>query len=361
MLVDLDYFFAQCEELRNSVLKDKPVVIGVYSGRTEDSGAVSTANYQARRLGIRSGMPIFQAKKKLSGIDAVFLPVDHAYYDQVSEKVMELLRPHADSFEQAGIDEAYLDITETSMRDFDKAGEIARKIKDEMKETIGLTCSIGIGPNKLIAKIAADSKKPDGLIIVRVDEASSFLKPLPVDRLLGVGAKTRDQMLALDIKTMGDLATYDVSKLMETFGKTLGSYFHRAASGIDGESVHERHEADSISRIATLKENTRDLVYILDKTNQLCIQVWEQLVQRKMRFKTVGAIAIMADMSVLSRSKTLSESANGLNVLNDLVKMLFEKLLSDTNIKIRRVGIRVSNLEKEQEIQRQITSFFNHQ
>src|SRR4030042_2406790 len=112
MLVDLDYFFAQCEELRNPALKDKPVVVGVYSGRTADSGAVSTANYVARKFGVKSGIPIFLAKKRLEGAEAVFLPVDHQFYEQISNRVMQALRGYVDSFEQVGIDEAYLDVTQ---------------------------------------------------------------------------------------------------------------------------------------------------------------------------------------------------------------------------------------------------------
>lgn len=112
MLVDLDYFFAQCEELRNPALKDKPVVIGLYSGRTEDSGAVSTANYLARKYGVKSGIPLFLAKKRLEGTKAVFLPVDHEFYQQISDKIMHALRGYGDSFEQVGIDEAYLDVTQ---------------------------------------------------------------------------------------------------------------------------------------------------------------------------------------------------------------------------------------------------------
>ncbi|MCJ7761996.1 DNA polymerase IV, partial [Candidatus Bathyarchaeota archaeon] len=151
MLVDLDYFFAQCEELRNPALKGKPVVVGMYSGRTEDSGAVSTANYVARKYGVNSGVPLFLAKKRLEGTEAVFLPVDYAFYEQVSDKIMRALRDYADVFEQVGIDEAYLDVTQRVQGSFEAAEELAQRMKDAVKKQHSLTFTVGIGPNKLVA------------------------------------------------------------------------------------------------------------------------------------------------------------------------------------------------------------------
>ena len=160
MLVDFDYFFAQCEELRNPALKDKPVVVGVYSGRTADSGAVSTSNYVARRFGVKSGISLYLAKRRLKGTEAVFLAVDGEFYEKISEKIMGLLRGYADSFEQMGIDEAYVDVTKKVHENFEDASNLAQKMKNEVKRQVGISFSIGIGPNKLVAKIAADSQKP---------------------------------------------------------------------------------------------------------------------------------------------------------------------------------------------------------
>ena len=167
MLVDLDYFFAQIEEIRNPALKSKPVVVGMYSGRTEDSGAVSTSNYLARKCNVKSGIPLFLAKKRLEGTDAVFLPVDYDYYQQVSDRIMAILRGYADTLEQAGIDEAYLDVTKKALGSYQEAETLAKEMKDAVKQKIGVTFSVGIGPNKLIAKIASDINKPDGVTIVR--------------------------------------------------------------------------------------------------------------------------------------------------------------------------------------------------
>ncbi|MFQ5763159.1 MAG: DNA polymerase IV, partial [Candidatus Bathyarchaeia archaeon] len=181
MHLDLDYFFAQCEEKRRPELHDKPVVVCVYSGRTPDSGAVSTANYVARRMGVKSGIPIIQAKRLLEkAADAVFLPVDHDFYESMSARVMSILRHRCEKFEQGGIDEAYMEVTGRVQGDFDRAAAEAAEVKREVHEREGLICSIGIGPNKLIAKIASDFQKPDGLTVVKPEGVQSFLADMDV-------------------------------------------------------------------------------------------------------------------------------------------------------------------------------------
>jgi DNA polymerase IV (DinB-like DNA polymerase) len=360
MLVDLDYFFAQCEELRNLALKDKPVVVGVYSGRTEDSGAVSTANYVARKFGVKSGIPLYLAKKRLEGTEAVFLPVDDEFYEQISDKIMQALRGYADSFEQVGIDEAYLDVTQKTHGSFEAAKALAQKIKEDVKSQLNITFSVGVGPNKLIAKIASDSQKPNGLTIVKPEEVVRFLSPLPVDRLIGVGRKISAKMGELGIKTIGDLARYDVQRLVEIFGKNLGAYFHNAANGVDNEPVQEAGEAESISRISTLKENTRDLALILEKTGQLIEDIYKELLQRRISFKQVGIIAIMTDLSVRSRSQTLETPTRDIDALRKTVRELFEKFLSESELEIRRVGVKISHFVKEETKQKQLASFFQN-
>jgi len=359
MLVDLDYFFAQCEEKRNPSIRDQPVVVCVYSGRSEDSGAVSTANYVARKYGVESGIPIYLAKRKLKDLDPVFLPVDHQFYEKVSEEIMSILRSHADTFEQVGIDEAYLDVSRKVKADFEEAGRLAKRMKDDVKAKQKLTCSIGIGPNKLVAKIAADIRKPDGLTVVRPDEVVGFLSPLPVSSLIGIGRKTERKMETLGIRTVGNLAEYDVRRLIEVFGRNLGTYFHNASLGIDNEPVHERGEAESISRISTLKEDTRDLEVIMDKTAGLCEDVHASLMKRGVSFKSVGILAVMKDMSVRSRSKTLKESTRDLQVLRRTVRELFEKFLNESELEARRVGVKVSNFVEKQEKQEDLTGFLD--
>ncbi|TRO53423.1 DNA polymerase IV [Candidatus Bathyarchaeota archaeon] len=358
MLVDFDYFFAQCEELRNPALKDKPVVVGVYSGRTEDSGAVSTANYLAREYGVNSGLPLYLAKKRLKGTAAVFLPVDDEFYEQISNKIMRLLRGYANSFEQTSIDEAYLDVTEKTQSSFEVARDLAQKMKNAVKIAVGITFSVGVGPNKLVAKIAADTQKPDGLTVVRPKELTLFLSPLSVNRLLGIGRKTAAKLSDLGVKTVGDLAKYDVQELMDFFGKKLGVYFHNAANGVDNEPVQETGEAESISRISTLKENSRELMVVLEKTNQLIEDIHKDIVQRNISFKQVGIVAILTDLSVRSRSKTLENTTRDAEIIRQAVRELFEKFLGESELKIRRVGVKISNLTREEVKQKRLTSFF---
>ncbi len=358
MLVDLDYFFAQCEELRNPALENKPVVVGMYSGRTEESGAVSTANYLARKHGVKSGMPLFLAKKRLEGTDAVFLPVDYEYYQQISNRIMQILRGYADAFEQVGIDEAYLDVTQRARASFEEAKTLVQEMKAAVKREVGVTFSVGAGPNKIIAKIASDIQKPDGLTVVLPEEVEDFLSPLPVNRLLGVGKKIAQRMEALRIQTVGDLARYDVQRLVEVFGKTLGVYFHNAANGVDNEPVKEAGEAESVSRIATLKQNSRDLALILEKTDQLTQEIHGEIAGKALSFRQISIIAIMTDLSTRSRSHTLDKPTRDLEVLRQTVHQLFEKFLSESQLEIRRVGVKVAQFAKEEAAQKQLTSFF---
>jgi DNA polymerase IV (DinB-like DNA polymerase) len=358
MLVDFDYFFAQCEELRNPTLKDKPVVVGVYSGRTEESGAVSTSNYIARKYSVKSGMPLFLAKRKLEGTDAVFLPVDHEYYDQISNRIMQILRGYASSLEQVSVDEAYLDVTEQVQGSFEKAKDYAQKMKNEVTKQVGISFSVGVGPNKLVSKIACDSQKPNGLTIVKPEETKTFLAPLPVDRLLGVGKKTSARMDSLDIKTVGDLANYDVQRLIAIWGKILGVYFHNAANAVDNEPVQEQGEAESISRIGTLKQDTKDLTFILQKTDELTEDVAKEVAEKGWSFRQVAIYVVLTDLSSKSRSVTLEQPAKDKEAIKRYVKELLEKFLSETPLEARRVGVKISGFSKEEPRQKQLTSFF---
>jgi len=358
MLVDLDYFFAQCEELRNPSLREKPVVICVFSGRSEDSGAVSTANYVARKYGVRSGMPIFLAKKRLENVDAAFLPVDDQFYEETSQRVMKILKGFADEFEQVGIDEAFLDVSKRTQADFRNGEELAGKIKSELFNQEKLTCSVGVGPNKLIAKFAAVDKKPDGLTVISPDQVVGFLDPLPVNRIIGVGTKTLERMKTISINTIGDVAKYDIQRLIAVFGKTLGVYFHNASLGIDNEPVQEKGETESISRIATLKQNTRELNVIMNDAIELCKDLHTRVVNETLTFKTVGIIAITADINTHSRSKTLDSPSNSLELMKKTVQELFENFLDESEIDLRRVGVKLSNLSTADKNQAQITRFF---
>ncbi len=357
MLVDLDYFFAQVEELRNPALKGKPVVVGMYSGRTADSGAVSTSNYAARKLGVKSGIPIFLAKKKLEGTDAVFLPVDYDYYQGVSDQIMQILRRYADAFEQVGIDEAYLDVTQRTGGSFEEATALVQEMKAAVKQEVGVTFSVGIGPNKLVAKIASDIHKPDGVTVVLPEEVQNFLSPMSVDRLLGVGRKISVRMEALGVKTIGDLARFDVQGLVELFGKSSGVYFHNAANGVDNETVQEAGEAESIGRMGTLKENTRDVDFIMQKIDEQIEEIYKEFTEKGLSYRQVGIYAVMTDLSAKSRSKTLEKTAKDKETIRRTARELFAKYLDETDLEIRRVGVKVGHFSKEESGQKSLTSF----
>jgi DNA polymerase IV (DinB-like DNA polymerase) len=233
-------------------------------------------------------------------------------------------------------------------------------MKNGVKNQLGVTFSVGIGPNKLVAKIASETQKPDGLTVVKPEEVARFLSPLPVDRLIGVGRKTSAKMDSLGIKTIGDLANYDVQRLMQIFGKSLGVYYHNAANGVDNDPVQETGEAESISRISTLKENTRDLALILEKTSQLIEDIHRELTQRNVNFSQVGIIAVMTDLSARSRSQTLETPTKDKAILAKTVSALFEKFLDESELEIRRVGVKISNFAKEETAQKQLTSFFQN-
>ncbi len=357
-LCDFDYFFAQCEELRNPAIKDKPIVVGVYSGRTEESGAVSTSNYIARKYGVKSGLPLFMAKRKLEGTDAVFFHVDHGYYEEISSRIMNIFRSYASDIEQVSIDEAYMDVTEQVGGSFEKANDYAMKIKADVKAQVGISFTIGVGPNKLVAKIACDSQKPDGLTIVRPEESVAFLAPLPVDSLLGVGKKTTLRMEQMGIKTIADLARYDCQRLIEAFGKVIGIYFHNAANAVDNEPVTESGEAESISKIGTLKQDTHDLEFIMQKCDELTEIVFREVQEKGYSFKTISIYMVNVDLSSKTRSVTLEQPAKDKETIRHNARALFEKYLAESPLEIRRVGVKVSTFSKEEYKQKPLTSFF---
>ncbi len=340
MHVDFDYFYAQCEELRDPSIKDKPVVVCVYSARGNDSGAVSTANYHARKYGVRSGIAIKFAKDRLKDTDAVFLPVDHDYYDLVSEKAMAIIRRYADKFEYVGDDEAYLDI---SSKDFEKAREVALAIKNEIRSKIGLSISIGIAPNKLIAKMASDYQKPDGLTIVRPEEVKEFIEDMDVDKIIGIGKKTRTRLNELGIKSIKDLRKLSIYKLIEEFGRKNGIYLYNAAKGIDEEEVVEEEAVKQFSRIVTLKKNTDDINEMLDDLRLLCNEVHKVAIENNYSFKSIGIMLVLDNMNIRSRSRTLKALSNSNEELYKVAKSLLEEAMKDKPI-VRRIGVKVSDL-----------------
>lgn len=342
--VDMDYFFAQCEEREHPELKGKPVVICVYSGRGGDSGAVSTSNYEARKFGIKAGIPISRAKKLKP--DAVFLPVNMELYRSISDEIMEILKGHCTTLEQESVDEAFCDIT-GRISGFDEAKLVALRIKEEIRQKVGLTCSVGAAPNKLIAKIASDFQKPDGLTVVKPGEILQFLAPLKITDLTGVGKKTGERLNELGVKTIGELSKLSADELVREFGQAKGVWLKQASQGIDDSPVVEREGTEQIGRITTLKEDTRDLNLIYEVINELSDEVYKKLEARKLSFKSVTFVAISTDFKTRTKTHTLGAPAKDQDTIKATACELAKAFLAEYPVTLRRVGVRVANLIEE--------------
>jgi len=337
--VDMDHFFTAVEEREHPEHKGKPVVVGANPKEGKGRGVVSTCNYEARKYGVRSGMPIVRAWKRCP--HAVYLPVNYDLYKKVSSRIMTILRRFADKFEQWGLDEAFLDVS-SKVQDLEEAKRLAQKVKEEIYEKEKLTCSIGVGPNKLVAKIASDFKKPDGLTAVEENDVKGFLSPLPVDKLLWVGKKTKQKLNAMGIKTIGELANFDASVLIEKFG-VMGKQLYLSAQGIDRSEVQERWEIKSMSRDTTFEEDTSDTQIILKTLNALAEDVHKQLIKSNFNFKTATIKIRYENFETHTHGKTLPFLTDRLSDIQRTVRDLTQTHLQQ-NRKVRLVGVKLSNL-----------------
>ncbi|MEM3051024.1 MAG: DNA polymerase IV [Candidatus Bathyarchaeia archaeon] len=336
--MDMDHFYTAVEEREHPEYSGKPVVVGADPKEGRGRGVVSTSNYGARRAGVRSGMPISRAWKLCP--EAIYLPPNFPLYIKVSNEIMEIARKYADKFEQWGIDEAFLDIS-ARVKSHTEAEALAKQLKQEIFEKERLTCSIGIGPNKLIAKVASDFKKPDGLTIVEKEEAEAFLAPLPVRKLLWVGRKTEEKLKAMGISTIGDLARYDPAVLTERFG-VMGTQMYLMARGIDRSEVETRTEVKSISHETTFEEDAADAGKVLAALDALSEGVCREAINQNYFFKTVTVKLRYENFETHTHSKTLSFMTNRQQDLKKTAKGLLQPYLRSDR-KIRLIGVRVSN------------------
>jgi DNA polymerase IV (DinB-like DNA polymerase) len=342
--IDLDYFYAQVEEVENPSIKGRPVVVCVFSGRTEDSGVVSTSNYKAREFGVKSGMPITVAKRKLEDKDPVIVRMELPKYESVSDRVMEIVKSQVDVLEQAGIDEAFFDLTDSCKGDYESAAETARRVKDSIMRQERLTCSIGLGRSKVVAKLGSDSAKPAGLAVIPPEATESFLGRLEVTKLYGVGPKTAAALEGLGIRTVAQLARADVSGLEDAFGRRLGIYLHNAANGTDDDPVKQSQAPAQFSRIITLKNDTTDPEEVIEQLTSARADLDSKLANQKTSFRTISAIVILTDLSTKTRSKTFETPMKSLFGAGDTLLDLFSQLSESTDREFRRVGIRLSDL-----------------
>ena len=339
--MDMDQFYTAIEQREHPEYKGKPVVVGSDPKDGKGRGVVSTSNYEARKAGVRSGIPISRAWKLCP--EAIYLPPNFPLYIKVSNEIMEIARRYADKFEQWGLDEAFLDVS-ARVKNYAEAEEYAKQLKQEIKKKERLTCSIGVGPNKLIAKVASDYQKPDGLTIVKEAEAEAFLAPLPVRRLLWVGRKTEAKLKKMGVNTIGDLARYDPTVLAEAFG-VMGTQMHLMARGIDRSKVEARTEVKSISHETTFEEDTDNAEAVLKALDALAADVTKEVAAQKLFFKTVTVKVRYENFETHTRSRTLPFMTSRLQDLQKTARDLLQSYLRSDR-KIRLIGVRASSFVK---------------
>lgn len=339
--IDLDAFYASVEERDKPELKGKPIVVGADPKQGKGRGVVSTCSYAARKFGVHSGMPISIAYRKCP--NCIFLPVNMDKYVAESLECQKIFRKYADAFEIGGIDEFYLDISQRC-KNYSEVKELALKIKKELKDNRKLSCSIGIAPNKLVSKIAADMNKPDGLTIVKEDEILDFLAPLDVSELMGVGPKTKAALNELDIQTIRDIRKVSRQQLIEWFGK-FGSVLYDEARGIDESPIIEEWEAKSIGRQVTFEKDTNDKKKILETLTEIVSDTIKQVKAEKRTYKTITIKVRYEDFYTTSKAKTLPFAVDDEKTTQLLARELLIPFLRDER-KVRLIGFSVSKFKE---------------
>ncbi len=337
--IDFDAFFAAVEQREHPEYRGKPVIVGGLSPR----GVVSTASYEARRFGVHSAMPMWEARRRCP--QGIFLPVDGATYSRYARRAREILSRYSPRFDPASIDEAYLDVT-GSLRLFGGVEAICHSIKREIREQLGITVSIGVSPNRLVSKMASDWDKPDGLVIVRPEELPERIFPLPVSAIPGVGEVTRRRLAQMGVSTIGQLARIPKALLDEHLGKH-GEYLYRAARAQDDTPVPyyqpDEDERKQISREETLVRDTRDLEVLEARLLALAEEVGRQLRARGQRARTVTLKLKLSDFRQLTRSHSLDTPTE----LDEDIYRTARDLLRGIDFgaqRARLIGVGVSNL-----------------
>lgn len=348
---DMDSFYASVEMREHPDLKGKPVVIGADPREGSGRGVVCTCSYEARKYGVRSAMPISHAYHLCP--HAVFLPPRFPVYSRTSERVMAVLRGYAEKFEQVSIDEAYLDLS--YLEDFTDAERIARQIKEEIHLSEQLSCSIGIGPGKVVAKIASDLQKPGGLVVITPGQIKEILYPLPVSRIPGVGRKTGEALVQRGISTVGDLAEADIQQLMGLLGRWAVP-LQKLARGIDDSEVREHTDSKSISREMTFETDIDSPSVILETLEGMARELGKDLAERNLFARTVTVKIRFADFATFSRSRSLPCPTRDIRAILSAARDLALPLISKN--RVRLAGIRLSSLSHVDRNQTTIGEFF---
>ncbi len=334
--IDLDAFFASIEERDRPELRGKPVIIG---GRPDQRGVVSTCSYEARKYGVRSAMPLTEAYRRCP--QGIFLPGDMAKYKQASRQVFAIFRRFTPLVEPISIDEAFLDLTGCTNL-FGDPLTIARKIKELVKQEVGITASAGLAHNKFLAKVASDLQKPDGLVWIKPEQIEQILHPLPISRLWGVGPKTADKLSTLGISTIGDLATIDTQLLAGVVGQAHAHHLKRLAKGEDERPVLTESETKSMGHEHTFSTDVCDLDQVIAVLLHLAEKVGRRLRRAGLYGKTVALKLRYHDFTTITRHTSLPEPTNLDQVIYQTGK---ELLLRNYNGQpVRLIGISLQNL-----------------
>ena len=338
---DMDAFFASVEIREQPALRDKPVVVG---GRAENRGVVAAASYAARRYGIRSAMPMATALKHCP--ELIILPGRMALYSQVSQQIHAIFSRYTPLIEPLSLDEAFLDVTASTSL-FGSAMQIASAIKRAVLDELGLVISMGVAPNKFVAKIASDLEKPDGFVIVTDDEVQAFLDPLPVSRLWGVGKVTEKRLHAQNIFSIADLRHAPMQLILQHFGKH-GEHLCELARGHDPRAVVAERDAKSISHETTFAQDIADPEILRAVLLNLTEQVAWRLRRNALRGRTVQLKLRFDDFQTITRAQSFDEATHNTQALWKIVEALLNKAVAEGLPPIRLIGMGISGFDHEQ-------------
>ena len=335
--VDMDAFYASVEQRDNPDLSGKPVVVAWKAKRS----VVCAASYEARKFGVRSAMPAVTAQRLCP--EAIFVPPDFTRYKAVSFQVREIFKRHTDLIEPLSLDEAYLDVTKNKTG-LATATLVARAIREQIRQELNLTASAGVAPNKFLAKLASDWKKPNGLFVIQPEEVDAFLVPLPIGRLPGVGKVTEERLQKLEIKTVGELRSLDKVALEQKFGR-FGLRLYELARGIDANEVVPDRPTKSISAEDTFEEDV-----LIDETEpmirRLAERVWAASRKERRTARTVVLKLKTSEFKIVTRSHTPTSSPSSCEELTEIALKLRAKVEVRPTQRFRLVGVGLSNFEE---------------
>jgi DNA polymerase-4 len=346
----MDAFYASVEQRDNPEYRGKPLVVG---GSPEGrGGVVAAASYEARKFGIRSAMPSKKAKELCP--DVLFVYPRFAAYKEVSKKIREIFHRYTDIVEPLSLDEAYLDVT-SDKQNIGSAIDIAKLIKEQIKQETGLTASAGISSSKFVAKIASDLQKPDGLTFIGPSKIEAFMEKLPVEKFYGVGKVTADKMKRLGLHTGADVKNLSEEELVKHFGKS-GHFFYKIVRGIDEREVHPERETKSLGAEDTFAHDLTELQEMNDQLDKIALLVYERLKKYGLKGRTITLKIKYHDFKQITRNFSFQHPVNDLETIGSTAKQLLLKT-DPENKKIRLLGISLSNFGNSSKSSSQLELF----